>query len=430
MFTAIALHLAVSQAQKAQSPSRTEVIQPIHIDSFNHGGKAKKRKQGGNPRTAGGVLMFDGAMDGNRQVDPQIAVGGGYVLHGTNGGFTIYDKKGNYVDGVPQSEFNDGIDPKMFFDPRNRVFGFDVWAYWNDKKPVNISVSETADPTKAWNTYPVPAPKGADGGAIGHSRKWIGYSFPGGDERTFIMKMDEVKRGKPATVFHFQGSLGAPVKGQDGVDGLYFFDIAGQDFVIRRIDDDGQGVPFVGSTVRVPHGLTNVGGPPQSPMKGVTQRTSSGDRNPKNIVLQNGCIWFSHNVNIDGRSAVQWHQIKLDGTIVQTGVIKDPVDSFIQTTLGVNSKGDVIVGYQETGPEKFISAMAAYRLASDPPGTLRKPYHLAQGVAATEGGAWGDYSGSCVDGDNLSDLWTVQSYANDKGRGSTVIARVTVDGKR
>ena len=34
------------------------------------------------------------------------------------------------------------------------------------KKPVNISISETSDPTGAWNTYPVPAPKGRDGGGI------------------------------------------------------------------------------------------------------------------------------------------------------------------------------------------------------------------------------------------------------------------------
>lgn len=51
----------------------------------------------------------------------------GFVLHGTNSGIVIYDKKGNNVDGVPQSEFNDGIDPKMVFDVHNRVFIFDLW---------------------------------------------------------------------------------------------------------------------------------------------------------------------------------------------------------------------------------------------------------------------------------------------------------------
>jgi hypothetical protein len=38
--------------------------------------------------------------------------------------------------------------------------------------------------------------------------------------------------------------------------------------------------------------------------------------------------------------------------------------------------------------------------------------------------AWGDYSGSLIDGDNLTDLWTIQSLANEKGRGETVIIKV------
>ena len=60
-------------------PTRTEVIQPIHHASFNQQGKAKERKLGGNPRMVDGILMFEGSTDGDRQVDPQIAVGGGYV---------------------------------------------------------------------------------------------------------------------------------------------------------------------------------------------------------------------------------------------------------------------------------------------------------------------------------------------------------------
>jgi len=72
----------------------------------------------------------------------------------------------------------------------------------------------------------------------------------------------------------------------------------------------------------------------------------------------------------------------------------------------------------------FISPRVAWRKASDKKRTLREIFAIATGVAATEGGAWGDYSGSVVDGDNLTDLWTIQSVANQAGRGSTVIMRV------
>ncbi|MEN8127301.1 MAG: hypothetical protein ABFR90_05785 [Planctomycetota bacterium] len=407
-------------------PARTEVIVPIRNETFNRNGTTRQRKQGGNPRKVDGYLAFDGSMDGNRQVDPQIAVGGGYVLHATNNGVIIYDKEGNYVQGVPQFGFNGGIDPKLFFDPHNKVFGFDFWNPWDKekKKNVNISVSETSDPKGAWNTYPVPAPTGRDGGGIGYSSKWIGYTFPGGQEQTFVLKMAEAKAGKPVTVYHFLGSLGQAAATQDDIEDLYFFKIAMSNFVITRITDSSDGTPKIVNVASKPHGLKYMGWPPRSPQKGTDQKTASGDRNPKNLVLQNGHLWFSHAVNCNGRSAVQWHQVKLDGSIVQTGLISDPNSSYIQTTIAVNRKNDVLVGFQETSPDMYISPRLAWRLATDPPGQLRPIVKLGEGQGATSGVSWGDYSGSVVDGDNFLDLWTIQSITDKNGKGDTVIVKV------
>jgi hypothetical protein len=217
-------------------PSRTEVITPIHKNNFRDA-NYPQRIQGGNPRMVNDYLLFDGSMDGDRQVDPQIAVGGGYVLHGTNSGFVIYDKAGAFIDGVSQKHFNNGIDPKIFFDTHNQVFGFDLWVYWDSLKvkPVNISISETNDPRGAWNTYPISASNGVDGGGIGYSKKWIGYSFPGGKEQTFVLKMSEAKKGQPATVYHFNGNLGHPVFTQDAIDDLYFFKVTDKRFIITRL---------------------------------------------------------------------------------------------------------------------------------------------------------------------------------------------------
>jgi hypothetical protein len=409
-------------------PVRTEVVTPIHQSSFNKDGKAKVRKQGGNPRTEDGLLLFDGSMDGHRQVDPQIAVGGGYVLHGTNNGLIIYDKTGQYVMGVPQKEFNDGIDPKLFYDRHNQLFCFDLWVYWDKekKKPVNVSVSETNDPTKAWNTYPVFAPGGVDGGAIGFSKQWIGYSFPGGPEQTFVLKTAEAKAGKRATIYHFAGNLGAPVHSQDASDELHFVALTGKDIVITTVGADSDGQPMIKSIVRKPHGFKYFGSPPASPQKGTTQKTASGDRNPKNLVLQSGCIWFSQTVNIEGRAGVQWHQVKLDGTFVQSGRLAHATNSYIQTTLAVNQNLDVLIGFQETGPEMFISPRCCHRLAGDAPGKTRPIISLGEGQGATDGQSWGDYSGSTMDGDNLLDLWTIQSITDKKGRGATVIAKLPI----
>jgi hypothetical protein len=412
-------------------PSKTELVNPIHKVDFNNGNQCPERKQGGNPQMVNGYQVFNGSMDGNRQVDPQVAVGGGYVMEGTNSGLMIYNKKGEFVQGVSQKCFNNGIDPKMFFDIHNKVFVFDLWWYYDaaKTKPVNISVSETSNPTGAWNIYPVSRTAEVDGGAIGYSKKWIGYSYPGGEENTFVLHMADAKLGKPATIYHFKGSLGHPVFVQDAIDDLYFFDIENDHFVIRKVSEDANGKPYCLVVSRKPHGLKHMNYPPQSPQKGTEQKVSSGDRNPKNLVYQNGSIWFSQAVDYKGRSAVQWHQINAtSGEIIQTGLIKSDATNYIQTTIAVNKNNDVLIGFQEANENSFISPRFAFRKGKDTLGKIRKIVSVGEGKGATDGVAWGDYSGSIIDGDNLLDLWTIQSMANIKGKGETVIVKVPFKG--
>jgi hypothetical protein len=78
----------------------------------------------------------------------------------------------------------------------------------------------------------------------------------------------------------------------------------------------------------------------------------------------------------------------------------------------------------------FISPRCAFRAAGDAAGTTRGLISLGEGLGATEGGAWGDYSCTTVDGDNGIDLWTIQSMANAKGRGDCRIAKIDVKAMR
>ncbi|HSR39852.1 MAG TPA: hypothetical protein VLL95_13135, partial [Phnomibacter sp.] len=139
----------------------------------------------------------------------------------------------------------------------------------------------------------------------------------------------------------------------------------------------------------------------------------------------NGSIWFSQAVNCEGRYAVQWHQVNAgNGKMIQTGLIKSEGSNYIQTTIAVNKRNDVLIGFQQVDSTMFISPRFAYRLANDKPGTVRNIISAGEGQGATDGTSWGDYSGSMVDGDNLLDLWTIQSIANEKGRGETRIVKV------
>ncbi|MGK0433836.1 MAG: hypothetical protein ACJA0V_002986 [Planctomycetota bacterium] len=105
-------------------------------------------------------------------------------------------------------------------------------------------------------------------------------------------------------------------------------------------------------------------------------------------------------------------------------MIKHDTSSYIQPTLAVNAAEDVLLGFQETSPQMFISPRLAFRSKSDPQGTLGDIVSLGEGQGATDGVSWGDYSGSVIDGDNLRDLWTIQSITGKDGKGDTVIARV------
>jgi len=174
-----------------------------------------------------------------------------------------------------------------------------------------------------------------------------------------------------------------------------------------------------------PHHLQYYDYPPPSSQKGTTQKVSSGDRNPKNVVFQSGNIWFSQAVNCEGRSAVQWHQINAKtGKIIQTGILRSDTTNYIQTTIAVNKRKDVLIGFQEVNEHSFISPRFVFRNAKDPLNTVRPMVSAGEGQAATDGESWGDYSGSMIDGDNLLDLWTIQSITNAKGKGETVIIKV------
>jgi hypothetical protein len=90
----------------------------------------------------------------------------------------------------------------------------------------------------------------------------------------------------------------------------------------------------------------------------------------------------------------------------------------------VNKKGDLLVGFQETSAGMYISPRIAYRKATDKKGALRPMISIGEGEGHTNGESWGDYSGGMIDGDNLLDLWSIQSRANKQGKAESVIVKL------
>ncbi len=402
--------------------TKVETIQPIVINDWS---KCEDFTFQSNPITTANYDYFSGISDTDGQVDVQVAVGGNYVFHATNSGLSVFDKNGTLLKAVKQSCLNDGIDPKLFFDLHNKIFAIDFWHYYDDakQKPLNLSVSATDNPLGKWNTYPISLKEAVDGGGLGYSKKWLAYAYPKDNNAggTLVMATKDAKNGVPTKVYHFDKEFGQPVFGQDSDDDIYFLAIDDKDLTLHKITTDTKDVPHVVKVWQKPHSLKYVSMPPPSPQKGTASLLSSGDRNPKNVVLQGGYLWFAHTVDFN-HAAVQWHQINLkDGAIIQTGMLEKANSNYIQSTIAVNTNLDVLVGCQEVNKNSYVSPRFASRKATDAQGTLSNIVTVETGKGNYGDGTsktnpWGDYSGSIIDGDNKKDFWTVQNImeANKK----------------
>jgi hypothetical protein len=371
------------------------------------------------------ILCFDGTENKTEgQVDPQIAVGGNYVVHASNVGVSIYDKKGNLKKAMTLNCFTkskDCFDPKIFYDSKNKYFGLGVWDGYNinEKKPMRLLFSQTDNPLLGWNRYSLPANDGTDGGSIGFGAKWIVYRYD--DDFVLLLNAIDCKKGKPTKIYKFNTPLGQPIFNQDNGNSFAFYiDQDNKNMILQTIVEQN-GVPYISELWMVSNNSIYYETPPFSAQLGTEKLISSGDFKPKNAVIQNNSLWFSHIVNKDGNSGIEWFQLSAkNGAIIQQGIIAQKGTNYIQPTIAVNKRGDMAIGFQETNENMHISARAVYRLANDKINTTRKIIEVAEGnspyINSTNQEleqAWGDYTGSMVDGDNGIDFWFAQSIAKD-----------------
>ena len=153
-----------------------------------------------------------------------------------------------------------------------------------------------------------------------------------------------------------------------------------------------------------------------------------------NVVFRNGKVYYAQNIALPSggltnasRFAVQWTALNIDGSFADGGRIEDPTAQvfnggkhYAMPSIAVNKNNDVLVGFSEFESDDYIDAGYAFRLGSDPAGTMRDPIITKEGedyYQKTFGGPrnrWGDYSHTVVDPVNDRDLWTVQEYAGTR----------------
>lgn len=394
---------------------------------------------------------FPALEDDNDSIPPDTngAVGPDHLMVTLNTQVRVQDREGTALSTVTLNAFwaalgnPDTFDPKIAYDPFEGRWIFAVVANPETRRSaVLVAVSQTSDPTGAWNLFAVAADPNrklwADFPSLGFNKDWVVITANmftlrrNRFARTRLFVFDKADlyangRGRVTVLAGSSGSftLCPALTYDDALATLFLLDdLDGSHLRISTItgavgaETLTVGTGFVtspdawGVTPPVANFLPQLGSPFQ---------IDAGDARLANCVFRNGSLWTAHTVFLDApaRAAIQWWQVGTDGTLQQRGRADDAAGQqhFAYPSIGVNADNDVVVGYSRFSPSQFASANYSFRSAADPPGTLRTdtvakegeaPYAKRLGKSRVR---WGDYSNACVDPLNDTDLWTIQEFA-------------------
>ena len=189
----------------------------------------------------------------------------------------------------------------------------------------------------------------------------------------------------------------------------------------------------------------NCGTPPgTAPQKHSTTTIRIGNHSPASAVIRNGSLWTCRTVkvNINGtviwdpgnnnidtgdRTACEWIQLAVNGSTltykssgrVWSTASVDP-EFYYYPSLTVNAFGDVVMGFDGSGNQRFPSTFFAGKLGGESSATtFRTAYLLRSGDGPGDLDAspvrWGDYSSTTLDPNGNLSFWTIHQY----GKGSS-----------
>lgn len=136
---------------------------------------------------------------------------------------------------------------------------------------------------------------------------------------------------------------------------------------------------------------------------------------------------FSVDVNGTRLIGIRWFELRKTGdapwVLHQEGTHAPDADYRWMGSIAMDGAGNIALGYSVSGFDLFPSIRYAARLASDPPGTLRREATLMAGSAPQltdfpgARNRWGDYSSMNVDPVDDCTFWYTTEYLRDSGEG-------------
>ena len=361
------------------------------------------------------------------------------------------------------------FDPKVVYDPySDRWMTTAVADYNTNTSAVLVGVTQTGDPSGAWNVYRVNintnavAEKWANYPNIGFNKNWIVVAitaFDIGDGapnwQLYTFSKTNLYAGGDGAYRRFgnsdtntYGTVQEPCATYDNtISNLYLLtEISGNtngNGVLRLFYLDGTvgaEILHAGANVSTPNPWDNS---PSTcdigPQLGSSEKICLDDSRLQNAVYRNGSIWTTHTVFLPAgavtRSAVQWWEISPSGAIQQRGRIDDPagVVFYAYPSMAVNQFNDAMIGCAVFSATSYPSAYYAVRLHTDLTNTFETPVLLKAGDVTFARSSpplrWGDHTSTVVDPVDDQDFWTIQEYAtstNSQSRWGTWWGKASV----
>ena len=374
--------------------------------------------------------------------DTMGAVGPDHIVEMINRRVVIYDKTGSeigtpvtlrkfFIDGgAGAGTFDSPFDPRIIYDPTNERW----FAAATDGDNFLVSVSATSDPTGSWSAFAVDGDSddshsmdfptmGLNQDVLTISSNMIGAS----DVVTLlIIPMTDLLAVSPTVANNTLMENVDPNDTGYSIQPLVDMDVgSGQPHpmlssynksagLLRRTDITGSPTaPGLSSSVDI--AVTARPPPPDAVQPGGAVDIETNDhRFSTNVV--DGSMWAAHAVEVEGRSAVEWYQIReSDNAMLQSGLFADTDMDFYFPSIAVNDGGDVVVGFSGSSLSQFVSSYAAIGITSAGSTSFTAPQLLYAGVSTYEqvsGGRnrWGDYSATVVDPSKSRTFWTFQEF--------------------
>lgn len=445
------------RAKAMQQPVRAAHVQQLHEVSA----KARNASvQGGASATdVMNVLSgFDGpdisqccGASASVPPDTHMAAGLNHVIATVNTSIGIYDKQGTLLNGpVLSDDFfnsancNGSFDPSVEYDE-----GADRWIINYDAAPNNcIAVSQTGDPTGAWNVYSFVAVADVNNDffdyphiGVGDAAIYVGANiFIGANGfagRVWALNKVQMYAGLPLTapIAHDLLDGGNPngtptpmvLHGTPSAPGTVFIvaddtNFSGDTFAIYRWTDPTgvTGPTLVGNADLATATGVSANFPIDQSQLGSANPIQANDVRTLDAEWRNGYLWLTHqmscNVGAGPQGCARWAQVDpSNAAVVQAGVVSIFGKFISFPNLAVDANDNMALGFTVMGPSKRPSVYVAGRSALDPPGTLRDAVEVRRGDTIyfafdAPPQRWGDYSGMAADPDGQH-LWYLGEYS-------------------